>query len=236
MQLINSKWLNKDNKMSEENTTQEAEVTTSEVQEVETQPVETQSTEQAETTQESASLGKSLEIEAKEESETSEVAQPSIDDIVNEALSGELSEETRKLIDENGLGKHIDMLVAGHQAIQDKNNQEIFKVVGGEKSYSELQEWGKNNLSKEEQKSFNDALFSGDMYLAKLAVQGLQAQYVAQNGKEPIKVIEGGGTSNEANRPFSSQMDYIKATQTFEYKRNPEYRQQVESKRRLSGF
>ena len=206
------------------------------VENVDTQSPDTQSVGTEETTKQSADVTDSLKIETPTEPEKSETSQPSIDDIVAEALSGELSEETQKLIDENGLGKHIEMLVAGNKAIQEKNNQEIFSVVGGEQSYKELQEWGKNNMTKEEQAAFNEALFSGNMSLAKLAVQGLKAQYVAKNGKSPDRVIEGGGTANEVNRPFSSQMEYIKATQTLQYKQNPEYRREVENNRNISGF
>lgn len=203
---------------------------------VETQGEETQASEQVDTTPSDDKVTSSMAIEEPEAVETVEDSQPTIDDIVAEALSGELSEETQKLIEDNNLGKHIDMLVAGHQAIQEKNNQEIFSVVGGKESYSELQEWGKNNMSKDEQSAFNEALFSGNLNLAKLAVQGLNAQYIAKNGKSPDKVIEGGGSSNEANRPFSSQMEYIKATQTMEYKQNPEARRVIEAKRNASGF
>ena len=203
---------------------------------VETQGEDTQSSEQADTTSD-GKVTQELAIEESSEVETSsEPNQPTIDDIVDEALSGELSEETQKLIDDNGLGKHIDMLVAGHKAIQQKNDQEIFSLVGGKESYSELQEWGKSNMSKDEQETFNKALFSGDLNLAKLAVQGLNAQYVAKNGKSPDKVLEGGGSANESNRPFSSQMDYIKATQTLQYKQDPEYRKAIEAKRNASGF
>lgn len=222
--------------MEEENTAQESAEVTGEETSAETQQSETQSELQADTTQQDSTLGDSMAIEAAAEPENSEEAQPTIDDIVNEALSGELSEETQKLIEENGLGKHIDMLVAGHKAIQEKNNQEIFSLVGGQESYSELQEWGKNNMDKDQQEAFNEALFSGNMHLAKLAVQGLKAQYVAQNGKSPDRVLEGGGSANESNRPFGSPMEYIKATQTQEYKHNPEIRQQIEAKRNLSGF
>lgn len=218
------------------NVSSEAQEVTTEVSSEETQPVESQSTEQAETTQSETSVTDSMGIQAKEESETAPESQPTIDDIVNEALGGELSEETRKLIDENGLGKHIDMLVEGHRAIQQKNDQEIFSVVGGQESYQELQEWGANHMNKDEQEAFNEALFSGNMNLAKLAVQGLKAKYVAENGKSPDRVIEGGGSANEASRPFSSVHEYIVETQTLKYKQDPEFRAQVEAKRNLSGF
>ncbi len=209
---------------------------TTETPSEETQQVETQSTEQADTTQQDGKVTESMGIEVKEEIETSSTPQPTMDDIVDEALNGELSEETQKLVDANGLGKHLDMLVAGHKAIQEKNNGEVFAIVGGKESYEELQEWGRNSMSKEQQESFNNALFSGDMNLAKLAVQGLQAQYIAANGKEPERVIEGGGSANESNRPFADRDAYFAETRTMEYKRNPEYRAKIEAKRNRSGF
>lgn len=220
---------------TETNATPNAEVTT-EQPSAETQQVDSQSIEQADTTQQETSVDQSIAMEAPSEPENSEVSQPTIDDIVNEALSGELSEETQKLIEENGLGKHIDMLVAGHKAIQEKNHQEIFSTVGGEESYKELLEWGKHNLSQEERDAFNDGLFSGNMHLAKLAVKGLQAQYVAQNGKSPDRMIEGGASANEENRPYSDRMEYIREATSIEYKRNPEFRAKVEARRNKSGF
>jgi len=224
--------------MEGENNTASTETTqvATEVSSEETQQVESQSTEQADTTQSDTTVTSEMAIEESAEPENSNDPQPTIDDIVNEALSGELSEETKKLIEENGLGKHIDMLVEGHRAIQEKNNQEIFSLVGGEESYQELQEWGVNNLSPEERESFNGALFSGDMNLAKLAVQGLRARYEQINGKSPERVIEGGGTVNTANRPYSDVAEYIKATQSLEYKQNPDYAAEVEQRRNLSGF
>ena len=210
--------------------------TTSEAS-VETQSTESQPSGQADTTSSAEQVTSSMGIEAPEESETSSTESlPSIDDIVSEVMSGEISEETQRIIEENGLGKHLDMIVQGHQVIQEKNNQEVFEVVGGEQSYAEMQEWGVHNMSEEQQGAFNDALFSGNMALAKLAVQGLQAQYIAANGKSPDRVIEGGGSVNESNRPFNSPADYIREYQSAEYKNNPTYRQEVERKRNLSGF
>jgi len=224
--------------MTEEtgNTQTESQEVTTEQSSEETQQVDTQSTEQADTTQNDGKVTESLAIEAPEEIETSSDTQPTIDDIVNEALSGELSEDTQKLIDENGLGKHIDMLVEGHRAIQEKNNQQVFDLVGGEDSYKELQEWGTNNLSEEQREAFSSALFSGNMELAKLAVQGLHSQYIAANGKAPDRVIESGGSANESSRPFADRDAYFAETRTIEYQRDPEYRAKVEAKRNLSGF
>ena len=225
--------------MEQENTNEQPQdnvETTTEQSSEETQQAESQSSEQVDTPQEDSKVSESMGIQEKEEASETATNSPTLDEIVEEAMSGELSEETQKFIDENGLGKHLDLLVQGHQAIQEKNNNEVFSVVGGKESYSELQEWGQNNMSKEQQEAFNEALFSGNINLAKLAVQGLQAQYVAANGKSPDRVIQGGDTSNSEGRPFSHVNEYLKITQTQQYKRNPEYRAQVEAKRNKSGF
>jgi len=208
---------------------------TPEVQSEETQQVESQSIEQVDTPQIESKVSTEMAIEKKEESETSSDTQMTLDDIVEEALNGELSEETKAQLSEGDL-KHIDLLVAGHAALQEKNNQEIFNVVGGEDSYSELQEWGRNNMDEGQLKTFNLALFSGDMNLAKLAVQGLQAQYVAANGKSPDRVIEGGGTVNTADRPFNNVDEYLLEARSIDYKRNPDHRAAVEARRNKSGF
>lgn len=223
--------------MSEqENTAAESVETTTETLSEETQQATPQVSKQADTTQANGEVTESLAIKSEPESETSESILPTIDDIVDEALGGELSEETQKLIDDNGLGKHIDMLVAGNKAIQEKNNQEVFEVVGGEDSYMELQEWGKNTLSAEQQEAFNEALFSGNMNLAKLAVQGLQAQYQQANGSDPQRIIEAGGSVNEDNRPYTDINVYLAETRTQEYKRDPKHRASIEAKRNKSGF
>jgi hypothetical protein len=212
------------------------ESTTTEQTTVETPQEAPQATPQADTTEQESKVSQAMSLESTPEPENSEENQPSIDDIVDEALSGELSEETQKLIDENGLGKHIDMLVAGHKALQEKNDQEVYSVVGGKDSYAELQEWAKNNLSDAEKESVNKALFSGDLELAKIAIQGVQSRYVAANGKAPDRVIEGGGTANEDSRPFSSRDEYLAEVRNIKYKQDPEYRKQVEAKRNISGF
>lgn len=203
---------------------------------VDTQQVDSQSTEQADTTQLDASVTDSMKIEKANEPENSDADnQFNIDDIVNRRFNDELSEEELANFSEKEL-QYIDMVVDGIKAKQEKNNNEIYSLVGGESSYQELQEWGVNNLSEDEQAAFNEALFSNNMNLAKLAVEGLKARYEAANGKSPDRVIEGGGSANTSNKPYSSVTEYINETQTLEYKRNPEYRAEVESRRNLSGF
>jgi len=157
--------------------------------------------------------------------------------LVAQALAGKLSDEDRSLLDKAGIGHHFDMIVEGYKAKQAANDQEIYSVVGGKESYAELQEWALSNLNEQEINSFNNAVLkSGDIGLAKLAVEGLQARYAKVNGQAPQKVLESGSTSNEGSRPFSSVDEYINETMSVKYKTDPEYAAKVEAKRNLSGF
>jgi hypothetical protein len=172
-----------------------------------------------------------------ESSESSEDTSESLDSIVSQALTGELTDEQRKIIDDAGLGAHFDMIVQGHRANIEKNDAEIVGVVGGQEAYGELQEWASANLDDASFDAYNRAVIdSGDMGIAKLAVAGLQAMYLKANGSAPDKVIEAGGTSNESHRPYSNRDEYIDEAMSVKYQTDPEYAKQVEAKRNLSGF
>lgn len=160
-----------------------------------------------------------------------------LDDMVKSALNGNLSDEQRAALDKQGLGDHFDMIVSGHKAKIAANDAEIVGVVGSKESYSELQEWALANLDDSDIKSFNLAVIeSGDIGLAKLAVEGLQARYLKANGHAPEKRIEAGGTANDATRPYSHRDEYINETRSMKYRQDPEYAAKVEAKRSISGF
>jgi len=178
-----------------------------------------------------------LQKKTEESVDSSEDFSKGLSDLVSKALNGNLTDEQREILDKQGLGEHFDMIVAGHRANIERNDAEIIGVVGDRQAYGELQEWGSANLSDEDFDSFNYAVIeSGDIHLAKLAVEGLQARYLKANGQAPQKRIEAGGTANEANRPYSNRDEYIRETMSNKYRQDPEYAAQVEAKRNISGF
>jgi hypothetical protein len=195
---------------------------------------------QADASNEIQSNGSELGLSKKQEEESSESSESfseSLDTLVNLALNGGLSDEQRQALEDQGISGHFDMIVNGHKAQIAKNDEEIISVVGSKESYAELQEWAGSNLSDSEVESFNRAVLeSNDIGLAKLAVEGLQARYLKANGSAPNKVIEAGGTSNAANRPYDSRDEYINETMSMKYRQDPEYAALVEAKRNLSGF
>ena len=176
-------------------------------------------------------------VAASEEVDSGESFSQSLDGLVQAALNGNLSDDQREALDKQGLGGHFDMIVSGHQAKIAANDAEIVGVVGSKESYGELQEWALSNLNDADIDSFNSAVIdSGDIGLAKLAVEGLQARYLKANGQAPSKRIEAGGSANEATRPYSNRDEYITETMSMKYRQDPEYASQVEAKRNLSGF
>jgi len=196
--------------------------------------------EQADTSSSINTRGSEVGLQKKEVSEEVDSGanfSEGLNDLVNKALEGTLSDEQRQMLEDQGLGQHFEMIVNGHKAVVAKNDAEIVGVVGGKEAYAELQEWALSNLDDSEIESFNMAVIeSGNIGLAKLAVEGLQARYLRINGQSPDKRIEAGGTANDATRPYSDRNEYINEAMSHKYKSDPAYRSQVEAKRNLSGF
>lgn len=182
-------------------------------------------------------LGLEKKAEQEESSESLEDTSESINSLINSALNDELTDEQKQILEDSGLLGHFEMIVNGHRAMIEKNDAEIVGIVGGKEAYSELQEWAVSHLDDSEIESFNRAVLeSGDIGLAKLAVEGLQARYLRVNGQAPNKVLEAGETSNHETRPYSNRDEYIRETMSMKYRQNPEYAAIVEAKRNASGF
>lgn len=179
-----------------------------------------------------------LKKEPKKEDGDSQVkVSEHLNNLVAKAMAGELTDEERKGLEETGFADHFDLIVQGHKARQEAADNELYSVVGNKEAYKELQAWAVSTLSDAEIETFNNAVLkSNDVGIAKLAVEALQARYIKQQGKEPSKVIEGGGGTDTSNKPFASSQEYINETMTRKYKNDPAYAAEVERKRNLSGF
>lgn len=179
-----------------------------------------------------------LKKEAKKEDGDSQVkVSEHLNNLVAKAMTGELTDEERKGLEESGFSDHFDLIVQGHKARQEAADNEVYSVVGNKEAYKELQAWAVSTLSDAEIETFNNAVIkSNDVGIAKLAVEALQARYIKQKGREPSKVIEGGGGTDVSNTPFTSVQDYIKETMSRKYKNDPAYAAEVERKRNQSGF
>lgn len=245
-------WLNNNNKdkiMSEESTENTStdsnetvnsqESTETNAQQEETQQTSTESTADTSTDESKENVGE-LGIEKKEDTDNVKSGESDIsalDSLVQSALEGTLTDEQKQMIEEAGIGKHFDMILAGHKAQIEANDKAIIGVVGNKEQYNKMQEWASANLSEQEIAAFNNAvLHSGDVELAKLAVQGLHAKFISANGQAPNTTVESGNVNTSEVKAFTSADEYIKEALSFKYKSDPEYAAMVEARRNKSGF
>lgn len=148
------------------------------------------------------------------------------------AETGQLSEDSYKELESKGFDKGIvDAYIEGQKAIAARQTAEVAQVVGGEENFNAIKEWAAESLSESEIAAFNTAVTSGTE-AAKLAVQGLNARYVAENGSAPNLI--GGETGNTGGGMFKSNYDMQQAMADPRYWKDPDYQKEVAEKAKRS--
>jgi len=86
-----------------------------------------------------------------------------------------------------------------HKAQRESDKAAVLKVVGGEESWSAIQEWAKANADESESAALNDLLGKGGQH-AVIAAGFLAAQYERANGGAGGAETDGAGPSAAAAR------------------------------------
>lgn len=209
---------------------------------VDTQSINTQ----ADTTQDTSSMDTMPTEEvtvkkAEKATKDAEAANSKLDvkSMIAKQMAGEqLSESDKAALEKAGLSEEqVAVLADAQKSVQLKNNNTLYELVGGEESYSELKEFAAENLEQEDIDTYNMALRSGNMRIAKMAVLGLKAMMEAESGFKPKERIGSEGESRiGANSPYQDQQELIKDLNSRKYGRDPEFTAQVDARRRRSGF
>lgn len=148
---------------------------------------------------------------------------------------GELSEESYKLLAEKGISKEVvDRYIEGRKAYVQAYDNEIMNSCGGRGEYTAMALWASNNLTDEEQASFNSAVSSGDVGLAKLAVGGLYARYKSAGAGAPQTNFIEGTSSAKAPSLYKSEKEIVQDKKDPRYEKDAEYRKSVDEKIRRS--
>lgn len=146
---------------------------------------------------------------------------------------GSLSEETYKAAEAKGLSRaFLDGVVAGRVALVHQQAAELMEVVGGKEEWERVASWARANLGPRELRTFNEAVERGSMELAKLAIRGIHARYVAATGRQPNLV---GGAATPGADGYRSQREAIEAMRDPRYAKDPAYRAEVEARIRVSN-
>lgn len=120
-------------------------------------------------------------------------------------------------------------LTAAQKIIAEKITTDVQSVVGGADEYKILTDWAAANQTPAERKAFDDAVQSGNVDLAKLAVKGLFADYAAAVGTDGSLVGGGAAPATSGIKPFESQAQIVDAMRDPRWKNHdPAYVKEVE--------
>jgi hypothetical protein len=151
------------------------------------------------------------------------------------ANDGQLSEETYKKLEEVGLPRDlVDSYAAGQQALLQSEETQIKGVAGGD--YDAMAEWANEHLPSEEIDAFDEAVTSGSVQQAKLAVQGLHARYQNATGSRPKTLVQG-AVSGSSTMPFKSMQELARAQSDPRYRSGDKaYHQEIDRRLAVSNI
>lgn len=149
--------------------------------------------------------------------------------------TGNISEATRVELEKAGIIREVqDAALYGMNSQSSQVVAQLHNAAGGTERYNEMVAWAVESLPQDQQNSFNNAVMSGDMHLASLAVEGLMSRYsqAPARAAEPT-LLRGSSAGGPGEAPYAS-IEQLKADmRTEEYVRgDPDFHAQV--KRRLA--
>lgn len=150
--------------------------------------------------------------------------------------TGKLDDADYTQLQEAGFNRDmVDAYLSGlsYKAEQDsqltvKQITAIKQEYGGDESYAAMIEWAGANLPKEETDAFNQVVNTQPLNVAKLAIAGLHAKYIAAEGREP-KLISGRPAAKSGDK-FESTAQLVEAMKDPRYAADPAYRKKIETK------
>lgn len=151
------------------------------------------------------------------------------------ANDGQLSDETYQKLEQVGLPRDlVDSYAAGQQALLQSEETQIKGVAGGD--YDAMAEWANEHLPSEEVDAFDEAVTSGSIQQAKLAVQGLHARYQNATGSRPKTLVQG-AVSGSSTMPFKSMQELARAQSDPRYRSGDKaYHQEIDRRLAVSNI
>ncbi|SKB50655.1 Phage T7 capsid assembly protein [Luteibacter sp. 22Crub2.1] len=152
------------------------------------------------------------------------------------AEHGKLTDETYEKLAKGGIPREaVDTYIRGKQAEVAAYETAVFGTAGSVEDYGSLVAWAKEGYSDTEKKAFNDAVTSGDVARAQLAVEALKARYSAKRGAPPANLLKGGSDAAGV-QPYKSRVEMTNDMRDKRYKTDPAFREQVLNRLRQSQF
>ena len=144
--------------------------------------------------------------------------------------NGELSEDNFKALEQSGIPREfVEAYVRGQKATMEAEAASITNSIGGQENYDAMVQWASANLPEAEVDSYDDIVSTGTTEAAKMAVKGMYARYLSENGGSSMNIAKG-NTSGAAIQPFNSNAQVVEAINDRRYEIDPAYRAEVEKR------
>lgn len=145
------------------------------------------------------------------------------------ATKGSLSAQSYADLARAGITRDVvDGYIAGQTALAQDIKNQVFSVAGGPDAYADMIGWAQHAFSANEIEAFNATMNSGSTFQMALAVDGLKARFVAENGSAPALLGGNSGHgSQSAGDAFGSTAELTTAMKDPRYSSDPAYRKSV---------
>ena len=149
--------------------------------------------------------------------------------------TGKISDATRKeIVDTTGVpDAYIDRHIAGQRALQQQAYDNVYAMVGGQEQFAEMVSWAQSNLTPGEIDAFNKAGNDGDLGAVEVMVKGIEARWKSAPGTTAAPAVRVGSGRQHVGptaTPFSSQSEYLQATQSTAYEQSQVFRAEVQAR------
>lgn len=145
------------------------------------------------------------------------------------AESGKLEDADYQALEKTGLKRDtVEAYIRGQQAIADQFETKVMEGFGDKEAYQSMVQWASTNLPDSAIDMFNEATSSGDVDKALFAINGLKAQYVAANGNEPARLVD--GKPSQGGPRYENEAEYVKDIENPDYWKDAAYRARVDRK------
>jgi hypothetical protein len=136
---------------------------------------------------------------------------------------GNLTDESYEALAKRGLSKElVDDYIRGRETVNKQQIDALYQVVGGEENYGAMIKWAEESLQQEDLDAFNDAVSSSNMGVAKLAIQGMAAQWQRAGGDSEVTAsapsLLQGSTKSQAVGGYGSNHEMMQDMKDPRYK------------------
>tara|TARA_R100001463_G_C3543588_1_gene222543 strand:- start:2845 stop:3660 length:816 start_codon:yes stop_codon:yes gene_type:complete len=176
-----------------------------------------------------------------EQQEQQEQPLSNVSDVIQNASdsyyeNGELSTDNYKALEESGIPREfVDAYVKGQEATMEAEVSSITSSVGGQENYDDMVQWAQANLPDSEIDSYDELVSTGTTEVAKMAVKGLYARYMSEDGGSSVNIAKG-ATSGSTIQPFGSMAQVTTAMKDKRYQQDPSFRREVEQRISISNL